>query len=107
MIAMDYQPASPLSARRVERVAIVGGGFSGAMQAINLLRHEGPSAVLIERRLVAGRGTAYSASLDDHLLNVRASNMSALPDDPCHFVRWLKAKGLGRAADFVSRKTYG
>lgn len=104
---MYHEPVPPLPARRVERVAIVGGGFSGAMQAINLLRHKGPSAVLIERRPVVGRGTAYSSSLDDHLLNVRASNMSALPDDPGHFVRWLAWKGLGRAADFVSRKTYG
>ena len=30
-------------------VAIVGAGFSGTLQAINLLRHQGPRATLIER----------------------------------------------------------
>jgi uncharacterized NAD(P)/FAD-binding protein YdhS len=94
-------------ARPAERVAIVGGGFSGAMQAINLLRHDGPDAVLIERRPVAGRGTAYSATLDDHLLNVRAANMSAFPDAPDHFARWLMRQGLGAGGDFVARRTYG
>lgn len=77
------------------------------MQAINLMRHDGPRATLIERRPVAGRGTAYSPAHEDHLLNVRAGNMSALPDDPGHFARWLEAEGLGGAGDFISRKTYG
>ena len=61
----------------LSRVAIIGGGFSGALQAVNLLRHDGPGAVLIERRPEVGRGTAYSTRHPEHLLNVRASNMSA------------------------------
>ena len=88
-------------------VAIVGGGFSGTLQAVNILRHAGPRVTLIERRPVVGRGTAYSAAHEDHLLNVRAGSMSAFPDDPGHFVRWLERHGLGGAADFISRRTYG
>ena len=91
-----------------DHVAIIGGGFSGTLLAINLMRHDGPRATLIERRPTQmARGVAYSAAHEEHLLNVRAGNMSALPDDPGHFVRWLGAQGLGDAKTFVSRRTYG
>ncbi|MCP3735263.1 FAD/NAD(P)-binding protein [Sphingomonas sp. RP10(2022)] len=91
-----------------EHVAIVGGGFAGTLLAINLMRHDGPRATLIERRRAqVARGVAYSAAHDEHLLNVRAGNMSALPDDPGHFVRWLEAQGLGDAKTFVPRRVYG
>jgi len=91
-----------------DRIAIVGGGFSGTLLAINLLRHDGPAAVLIERRATqVARGVAYSATHPDQLLNVRAGGMSAFPDDPGHFVRWLEARGDGAAASFVPRATYG
>lgn len=92
--------------RPVNRVAIVGAGFSGALQAINLLRHDGPSAILIERRDDAGRGVAYSAAHPSHLLNVRAANMSALPDEPEHFVHWL-ATNRPDLSGFVPRIVYG
>jgi uncharacterized NAD(P)/FAD-binding protein YdhS len=92
----------------IRHVAIIGAGFSGTLQAINLLRHDGPRATLIERTPVPGEGLAYGAAYPGHLLNVRASNMSALPDDPDHLVRWLAAKGEEDAgADFVQRVTYG
>ncbi|MDV3456564.1 FAD/NAD(P)-binding protein [Sphingomonas sp. HF-S4] len=92
----------------IEHVAIIGAGFSGTLQAINLLRHEGPRATLIERAPVAGTGLAYGAAHPSHLLNVRASNMSAFPDDPSHFVRWLEALGVPDApAAFIPRVTYG
>ncbi len=92
----------------IEHVAIVGGGFSGTLQAINLLRHKGPRATLIERADEAGRGVAYGAAHSSHLLNVRGGNMSAFPDDPNHFVRWLEERGVVEAETaFVPRLTYG
>src|ERR1700749_2076002 len=89
-----------------DHVAIVGGGFSGALLAINLLRHAGPRATLIERRAHTARGVAYSAAHPDHLLNVRAGNISALPDDPGHFERWLAARRPDLTG-FVPRIVYG
>ena len=89
-------------------IVIVGGGFSGTLLAINLLRFDGPRAVLVERsgdRIA--RGVAYSATEPAHLLNVRAGGMSAFPDDPGHFVRWLEAHGHGGAGSFVPRLLYG
>ena len=92
----------------IRHVAIVGAGFSGTLQAINLLRHGGPRATLIERAPRPGLGLAYGAAHPSHVLNVRASNMSAFPDEPDHFVRWLETRGVPDApAAFVPRVTYG
>ncbi|WP_157176505.1 FAD/NAD(P)-binding protein [Sphingomonas prati] len=91
----------------VDHVAIVGGGFAGALMAVNLLRHEGPRATLIERRARVGVGVAYSAAHPDHRLNVRAGNMSALPDDPGHFDRWLGVHHPDHVGGFAPRLVYG
>ena len=73
-----------------QHILIVGGGASGTLLALNLLRLDGPRVTLVERRAAQlARGVAYSAADDSHLLNVRAANMSAFPDDREHFVRWL------------------
>ncbi len=78
------------------------------MQAINLLRHDGPRATLIERRPRAGEGLAYGDAAPGHLLNVRAKGMHAFPDDPRSFTRWLTARGEGFSPDcFVPRLVYG
>ena len=90
-----------------EHLVIVGGGFSGTLLAINLLRHDGPRATLLERRRAQlGRGVAYSATHPSQLLNVRAGGMSAFPDEPEHFVHWAAARGAA-AQDFVPRALYG
>ncbi len=93
---------------RVEHVAIVGGGFSGALLAINLLRHGNVRVTLIERKQGRlGRGVAYGAAGADHVLNVRAANMSALPDQPDHFAQWLSAGDRGQEGSFATRRDYG
>ncbi|MET0364067.1 MAG: FAD/NAD(P)-binding protein [Sphingobium sp.] len=89
------------------RILIVGGGFSGTLLAINLLRYTAAQVVVVERepdRL--GRGLAYGMDNPEHILNVRASNMSAFPDTLDHFSRWLGEDRDG-ANRFVPRRTYG
>jgi uncharacterized NAD(P)/FAD-binding protein YdhS len=93
-------------------VAIVGGGFSGAMVAAQLLRHApGPLTVaIVERRPEIGRGVAYGTTEACHLLNVPASGMSAWPDEPGHFLAWLRAQPGFEAAGattFAPRRLYG
>lgn len=101
-------PAPDAVPGNIRHVAIIGAGFSGTLLAINLLRHDGPAATLIERGDAAGLGVAYGTRQSDHLLNVRAANMSAFPDRPDHFVRWLGPRDMGASgADFVPRALYG
>lgn len=90
-------------------VAIVGGGFSGTMLAVQLLRRGG-RVTLIEREpeREPGRGLAFGAADPIHLLNVPAGNMSAWPDDPGHFVRWLEERGVADGAGlFAPRRLFG
>jgi uncharacterized NAD(P)/FAD-binding protein YdhS len=91
---------------------IIGGGASGVLLAYQLLRLSNSAfrVTLIEQRPEIGRGLAYHTGNPDHLLNVRAANMSALPQDPDHFWRWLSERDAGRCGDrycFVPRRIYG
>ncbi len=94
-------------------VAIVGAGFSGTMVAVHLLREaRRPLRVLlIERAETAAVGIAYREQSDRHLLNVRAEGMSAFPDQPGHFLKWLAAlrgdEALVNPAAFLPRRLYG
>lgn len=106
---MDSPSPSP-------RIAIIGAGVSGCLLAAHLLRGaRGPLLVqLIERSGEFGRGVAYGTRCPEHLLNVPAAHMSAQPDEPEHFLRWL-AERAGRPGfpeavqpgDYVPRSLYG
>jgi uncharacterized NAD(P)/FAD-binding protein YdhS len=96
--------------------AIIGGGLSGSLVAIHLLRgaRVGTRILLIERQPPPGRGVAFGTECTGHLLNVVAGRMSLFPDAPDHFVEWLRAKAgqLGfpdrvETEDFVPRQLYG
>jgi uncharacterized NAD(P)/FAD-binding protein YdhS len=104
-----------MSDRRLHRFVIIGGGASGALMAAHLLRDDpqGISVTVVEQRAQLGRGLAYGGGNPNHLLNVRAANMSAFVDDPDHFGRWLAARSELGASDvedrfrFVPRGVYG
>jgi uncharacterized NAD(P)/FAD-binding protein YdhS len=87
-------------------VAVVGGGFTGTLQAIHLLGL-GARVTLIERADRLARGVAYSTPHADHLLNVRACKMSAFPERPDHFEIWLADQGEGGGSSFAQRRSYG
>jgi len=72
-------------------IAIVGGGFCGALTLAQLCRQSSiPLSIrLINKENPAGRGIAFSSYNASHLLNVAAAKMSAFPDDPGHFVKWV------------------
>ena len=87
-------------------VAVIGGGFSGSMVTAQLARHGriGPFGVHVRRPRSRPRRRIRHAHRE-HLLNTRARAMSAFPDDPDHFVRWLGPRAA--PDDFVSRRLYG
>ncbi|MCA6121280.1 FAD-dependent oxidoreductase [Bradyrhizobium sp. WSM 1704] len=95
-------------------VIIIGGGASGVLLAYQLLHQPVRElhVTLIEQRPEIGRGIAYHTGNPDHLLNVRVANMSALPDQPDHFWRWLLSRETVVPACpdpycFVPRRIYG
>ncbi len=78
----------------MKTIAIIGGGFCGTLTAVNLARlSEHPlRVVIINTKRPLGRGTAYGTNRSEHVLNVAARNMSALPDLPSHFLDWLRSR---------------
>lgn len=95
----------------MKTITIIGGGATGTLLAVNLVQQAANHLLqinVIERREKLGRGIAYSTKEDFHLLNVPASKMSAFPDEPDHFCRWLEKKGFSFGPqDFVPRYIYG
>ena len=91
-------------------VAIVGGGCSGTLVAVQLLRqgYKGGIAI-VEARRELGKGLAYCTGHDEHLLNVPAGKMSAFPDRSSDFLDWLHAHGASAAVPgtFAPRRLYG
>jgi uncharacterized NAD(P)/FAD-binding protein YdhS len=105
-------------------IAIIGGGASGTLAAVQLLGHAVARRLPMRIRLIDehgrhGLGQAYSTGHPAHLLNAMAGQMSALPGDPEHLIRWAAAdasSATGRAAanageisatTFLSRPDYG
>ncbi|MBX9404714.1 FAD/NAD(P)-binding protein [Pseudomonas baetica] len=71
-------------------ILIIGGGLSGTMLAVQLLRLPGQRKILIiEPRAEVGRGEAYSAVEPGHTLNGNAARMSVDPDNPNDLTQWL------------------
>jgi len=98
----------PVSAQGT--IAIIGGGYSGSMVAVHLVRMGvRDRVVLIDRGARPARGVAYGTPTDIHLLNVPAARMSALADEPGHFLQWASARsGRDVAPDaFLPRRLYG
>jgi uncharacterized NAD(P)/FAD-binding protein YdhS len=91
--------------RDARHVVIVGGGPSGTLTAIQLLRRSGAglAVTVVEPRAELGRGVAFGTPDPWHRLNVPAVTMSGFVDDPDHFWRWA-----GVPPDrFPDRATYG
>jgi uncharacterized NAD(P)/FAD-binding protein YdhS len=92
-------------------IIIVGAGYSGAFTAVNLLRDpafKGGRVILVDHSPPFGRGLAYRIWDDNMLLNVPAGNMSALANDPNHFVEYCqRIDPAFNASTFISRRIYG
>lgn len=88
----------------MKRIAIVGGGASGLLVAINLLRKNANCHITIfEPSEELGLGLAYSTPDSEHLLNVPAGRMSGLVEEPKSLCEWA---GVDENA-FISRNKFG
>src|SRR5580704_10643950 len=76
-------------------VAVVGGGASGTLAAMQLLRQATAARPvriwLIDQDGRHGLGQAYSTTHHAHLLNAVAAKMSAVPGEPGHLLDWARA----------------
>ncbi len=75
------------------------------MAAVHLAAR-GAQVVLIDRSGAFAEGLAYGTREPAHRLNIRASGMSACPDDDDHFTRWLMARGAGTGGSYAPRGVY-
>lgn len=102
MCNADYPPVS---------VVIIGGGLSGTLVAMQLLKQARIPMVIrvIERASEVGRGVAYSTPWDCHLLNVPVSAVSLVAETSHHFLRWLHQQGHRDVSlqSFVPRHWFG
>jgi uncharacterized NAD(P)/FAD-binding protein YdhS len=94
-------------AERDRTIAVVGGGASGTLTAVHLLRAGHARVILIDPGR-HGLGVAYSTCDERHVLNVRAAAMGGLADEPEDFLRWARARGLrAEHDDYLPRRLYG
>ena len=96
-------------------IAIIGGGFCGALTVIHLLQSKTADfhIHLINKGHVLAKGVAYEPHTEGLLLNVPNGRMSAFPDIPEHYVLWLKEQypetrfNENIHHEFSPRKLYG
>ncbi|MFL6060693.1 MAG: FAD/NAD(P)-binding protein [Marmoricola sp.] len=92
----------------------MGAGAAGTLTALHLVRTAGRRSTRVEVVLVDpadrwARGVAFGTCEDAHLLNVPAQGMSALPEDPGHFVAWRDREDPGCRSDpyaFAPRRQF-
>ena len=101
-----------LSKQAIKRlkIGIIGAGFSGTTLAalIHRLSAIPIEIILFEKIGKFGVGAAYQTPHRFHLLNVRASDMSAFEDQPTHFVDWIKNhQKQEHDEQFLPRLVYG
>ncbi|MCW2910908.1 MAG: hypothetical protein JWL68_5697 [Actinomycetia bacterium] len=104
-------PSPGLAPGRGPVIAIIGGGASGTLTAIHLLRaaaaRQYPLRIaLIDRLGRHGLGEAYSTANPAHFLNALTARMSGVAGDPDHLLRWASAAGLG-GLEFLPRQAFG
>ena len=78
------------------RIAIVGGGYSGAATAIQLARTAADDLeiAIVEPRAELGRGMAYSTRDPDHRLNAPLDNHLLDPASPAEAREWCERRGV-------------
>jgi len=87
-------------------VAVIGAGFAGTLTAVQIARQTRVPAriLLVDKSGTFGRGLAYRATKEQHLLNVPVGKMGAFPENIAHFTEGF---GLPDPDAFEVRTLYG
>ncbi len=93
----------------MQTITIIGGGASGLLLLMNLIKRAGSQSLeinLIEKNPEL-TGVAYAEAKSFHLLNVPAAKMGAFPEAVEDFYKWLQTNGFPYSSgDFVPRVHY-
>ncbi len=95
------------------RLGIIGGGLSGSLLIIRLMRKlEIPAEILLfeKEAAQAGRGVAYACDFVYQPLNVRVGHMSLYSETPDHLFDWLSQRPDAGEVDreqFIHRGVFG
>ena len=99
------------------RLVIVGGGFTGAVVAMNAARigTEPIDITMVEPASELGRGIAYGTEDPSHRINVPSDRMNLFKAEPGQATRWLHQEGFlpdsgsvaGDGYFYVPREAYG
>ena len=81
-------------AATVPRIAIVGGGYTGAAAAVQLTSASDATVVIVEPRAQPGCGVAYSTRDPDHRLNGPLDNHLVDPGRPGDLRDWCEKTGV-------------
>lgn len=99
-----------------KRIGIIGGGFSGTMTAVQIIKNAtSPCDIyIVSEKEELNKGIAYNPYSNKHILNVITGKMSAFPDSPDDFLDYAIQKEENKNIDktlvsnsFLSRKLYG
>lgn len=87
---------TPMDIPPQDRIAIIGGGFTGAALALHLVKlgHTPGRITIFEPRAALGAGVAYSSAHPAHRFNGPLDLLAIFPQDMSHFVRWYQARGI-------------
>src|SRR5882757_4861464 len=94
-------------------VAVIGGGAAGVLCAVQFAAAADTTMRRLQILLIEphepARGVAYATRDPRHRINVPAARMSAFPDDPDHFIRWLHrhVDATFPATGFAARQHFG
>ena len=78
-----------------KKIAIIGGGFIGAVTAIHLARYSKTplEIIIIEPSKTMARGVSFSTQDSDHRLNGPSNIQFLYPEDIESFTKWLEHSG--------------
>jgi uncharacterized NAD(P)/FAD-binding protein YdhS len=92
-------------------LAVVGAGAAATLLMAQLERRwvgDLPRTAVIEKERCLGPGVAYRTDDTRHRMNVRSCQLTAFPEEPDHFLTWVRERDPAAGPDdYVPRALFG